>query len=212
MELDLRILDEGRCVEAPRSFFQGNGQPYSHHDWPRRLRVAKNFGHAAAAETAHRALRVFDELGIDGELALREEGSERVEIMQTWRRPDSARNEPPVDAVATMARVAVLCPDLLFGSKVEGALRAAGHAVDRVDDEPGAWATVLVDSLRSDGALGGVATVGFYPHVERETRERAEAVGFDLVVPRSRMAREAGALLERALASAAEAPGPHLGK
>jgi len=129
-----------------------------------------------------------------------------------------------------MARVAILCPDLLFGSKVEGALRAAGHAVDRVDDEPGAWATVLagaealvvdlgaeefdgavlVDSLRSDGALGGVATVGFYPHVERETRERAEAVGFDLVVPRSRMAREAGALLERALASAAEAPRPHL--
>jgi CheY-like chemotaxis protein len=124
-----------------------------------------------------------------------------------------------------MARVAVVCPDLLYGSKVEGALRAAGHAVERIDDEPGAWeavragvdalvvdlgaeeldGAVLVDSLRSDGALGGVATLGFYPHVERETRERAEAVGFDLVVPRSRMAREAGALVERALASAAAA-------
>jgi hypothetical protein len=31
--------------------------------------------------------------------------------------------------------------------------------------------------------------------VEHETRERAEAAGFDLVVPRSRMAREGGALI-----------------
>jgi CheY-like chemotaxis protein len=121
-----------------------------------------------------------------------------------------------------MARVAIVCPDLLFGSKVEGGLRAAGHDAERVDDEPGAWAAVgagadalvvdlaaedldgvvLVDSMRSDGALRGVATIGFYPHVERETRARAEEVGFDLVVPRSRMAREPGALVERALAAA----------
>ena len=119
-----------------------------------------------------------------------------------------------------MARLAVVCPDLLFGSKLEGGLRAAGHDVERVEDEPGAWAAVgagvdglvvdlgaddvdgavLVDSMRSDGALRGVATLGFYPHVEHETRARAEEVGFDLVVPRSRMAREMGALVERALA------------
>ena len=30
-----------------------------------------------------------------------------------------------------MARVALHCRDLLFGSKVEGALRAAGHEVVR---------------------------------------------------------------------------------
>ena len=120
-----------------------------------------------------------------------------------------------------MARVAVVCPDLLLGSKVEGGLRAAGHDVERVEDEPGAWAAVgagcealvvdlgaddfdgvvLVDSMRSDGALRGVATVGFYPHVEHETRRRAEETGFDVVVPRSRMAREGPVLVER-LASA----------
>src|SRR5215208_6124316 len=102
-----------------------------------------------------------------------------------------------------MARLAVVCPDLLFGSKLEGGLRAAGHEVERVEVEPGAWAAVgagvdglvvdlgadVVDSMRSDGALRGVATLGFYPHVEHETRARAEEVGFDLVVPRSRMAR-----------------------
>ena len=33
-----------------------------------------------------------------------------------------------------MARVALHSPDLLFGSKVEGALRAAGHEVVRGDD------------------------------------------------------------------------------
>jgi len=36
-----------------------------------------------------------------------------------------------------MARVAVICPDLLFGSNVEGALRAAGHEVTRYDDLAG---------------------------------------------------------------------------
>ena len=34
-----------------------------------------------------------------------------------------------------MARIALLCPDLLFGSKVEGALKVAGHSVSRFDDE-----------------------------------------------------------------------------
>jgi hypothetical protein len=32
-----------------------------------------------------------------------------------------------------MARVALLCPDLLFGSNVEGALGAGGHEVIRGD-------------------------------------------------------------------------------
>jgi hypothetical protein len=68
---------------------------------------------------------------------------------------------------------------------------------------------VLVDSMRSDGALRGVATLGFYPHVERRMRERAEAVGFDVVVPRSRMAREMGPLVERGLAAVAGTPGTH---
>lgn len=113
-----------------------------------------------------------------------------------------------------MAAVALLCPDLLFGSKVEGGLRAAGHAVTRYADELGVRAAggdvlvvdlgaesvdgaTLVETMRASGELGATATLGFYPHVEVETRRRAEAAGFDLVVPRSRMAREMGALVQR---------------
>jgi hypothetical protein len=107
-----------------------------------------------------------------------------------------------------VARVALLCPDLLFGSKVEGGLRAAGHEVERFSDVDSARAAsdadVLVVDLTSDVddrvALGGVAGVrklAFYSHVEHDTRVRAEEAGFDLVVPRSRMAREMGALVDK---------------
>ena len=40
--------------------------------------------------------------------------------------------------------------------------------------------------------------LGFYRHTDPETRGRAEAAGVDLVVPRSRMARELPELVERA--------------
>ncbi len=123
-----------------------------------------------------------------------------------------------------MARVALLCPDLLFGSKVEGGLAAAGgHTVERFESGEAARTAVgggvdvlvvdlgaegvdgpgLVESLRGSEELRGAATLGFYPHVEVETRRRAEAAGFDLVVPRSRMAREMGVLVERLAAGAA---------
>ncbi|HEY7629908.1 MAG TPA: hypothetical protein VH817_04370 [Thermoleophilaceae bacterium] len=108
-----------------------------------------------------------------------------------------------------MARVALLCPDLLFGSQVEGGLRAAGHEVttfSSVDDARAAAGDVdvLVVDLTADVAervgLGGVSearTLAFYSHVEQDTRTAAEEAGFDLVVPRSRMAREMGALVDR---------------
>jgi hypothetical protein len=103
-----------------------------------------------------------------------------------------------------VARVALLVPDLLFGSKVEGALSAAGHEVLRGDAQ---GVDVLVVDLTADDmdieALGqrdDVATLGFYPHVEVEVRARAEAAGFDMVVPRSRMNREGGALVDKVLA------------
>ena len=38
-----------------------------------------------------------------------------------------------------MARVAALIPDLLFGSKVQAALEAAGHEVDLITGEVEAW-------------------------------------------------------------------------
>ena len=117
-----------------------------------------------------------------------------------------------------MARIALLCPDLMFGSRVEEALRAAGHEVTRYDGEDMARAAVdradalvvdltadefdgatLIESMRMGRELEGIATVGFYPHVQQEVRRRADEAGFDAVVPRSRMAREAAAVLERAL-------------
>ena len=93
MELDLRIFDEDRYVEAATILVQVNAQPYSRHDWHWRLRVAKEFGHAAAAETLHGTLRVLDALAIGGELELREARSGRVEVMETWGRPESVRQE-----------------------------------------------------------------------------------------------------------------------
>ncbi len=114
-----------------------------------------------------------------------------------------------------MARVALLCPDLLFGSKVEGALRAAGHSVNRFDTEErvrvatsfhdllivdltaeGIDGSALVRSMREQGQLEAIPTLGFYSHVDQDTRVRAEAAGFSRVVPRSRMARETAALVE----------------
>jgi hypothetical protein len=36
----------------------------------------------------------------------------------------------------------------------------------------------------------GLPVLGYYSHVDVETKEAAEAAGIDLAVPRSRMARE----------------------
>ncbi len=63
-------------------------------------------------------------------------------------------------------------------------------------DEPGERAG-LVESLSIDGSLKEAATLAFYSHVEAEVREIAEKAGFDLVVPRSRMAREGTDLITR---------------
>ena len=93
LELDLRIADEERYVEAALYLATVNARPYSHHDWHWRLRVAQSFGHAASAQTVHGALRLLDEAGIEGELALREERAGRVEVTQMWGRPQSAREE-----------------------------------------------------------------------------------------------------------------------
>jgi hypothetical protein len=49
---------------------------------------------------------------------------------------------------------------------------------------------VDLDSAPALEAPLGVKRLGFYSHVDAEVRRRAEEAGFDLVVPRSRMARE----------------------
>jgi hypothetical protein len=96
-----------------------------------------------------------------------------------------------------VARVVLICPDLLFGSKVEGALRAAGHEVVR--DGDGDVAVVDLTQGEVPPPPVGLPVLGFYSHVDQEVRRVAEAAGYDLVVPRSRMNREGPTLVERLL-------------
>ena len=98
-----------------------------------------------------------------------------------------------------MARVALHCRDLLFGSKVEGALRAAGHEPLRAGEAADVVVVDLTDPDLPWPEAGDAPRLGFYSHVDQETRKRAEGAGFDLVVPRSRMNREGPALVEKLL-------------
>jgi hypothetical protein len=70
---------------------------------------------------------------------------------------------------------------------------AAVLVVDLTDDRFDGAA--ILEGLAADGALTGVRTLAFYSHVDAAVRERAMQAGFDLVVPRSRMAREGAALV-----------------
>jgi hypothetical protein len=93
LEIDVRIFDETRYVDAAVYFVVCNAQPYSRHDWHWRLLIAHRFGHAAAAPTVHGALKLLDDAGITGELAVREVRHGRVEVVQQWGRPESVRRE-----------------------------------------------------------------------------------------------------------------------
>jgi len=93
LEFDLRIADESRYVEAAVFMVTCNAEPYSRHDWHWRVRVAHRFGHAASAPTVHGTLALLDEAGIEGELAVRQTRSGRVEVTQMWGRPQSVRDE-----------------------------------------------------------------------------------------------------------------------
>jgi hypothetical protein len=93
LELDLRLRDESRYVDAAVYLVTCNAQPYSRADWHWRILVAHRFGHAAAAPAVHGTLRLLDDAGIAGELALREVRSGRVEVTQMWGRPESVRRE-----------------------------------------------------------------------------------------------------------------------
>ena len=106
-------------------------------------------------------------------------------------------------------RVVALVPGLMFGSRVASLLEAAGHDVTLAPSADRARAAVagadaLVVDLGAGSdpealALGGAAprTLAVYSHVEADVRRRAEQAGFDLVVPRSRMAREGAELVAR---------------
>jgi len=90
LELDVRLRDESRYVDAAVYMVTCNAQPYSRADWHWRILVAHRFGHAAAAPAVHGTLRLLDDAGIEAELAVREVRSGRVEVTQAWGRPESA--------------------------------------------------------------------------------------------------------------------------
>ena len=93
LELDLRIDDERRYVDAAVLLSVVNAQPYSKAEWHWRLLIAHSFGHAAAAETVKGTLALLDEQGIAGELIVRDIHEGRAEVVQMWGRPDSVRRE-----------------------------------------------------------------------------------------------------------------------
>lgn len=96
-----------------------------------------------------------------------------------------------------MARVLSIATDLMLSSRVEGALSAAGYEVVTA----GAIAAAPLDGIDAivadldvenpEALVGlGVPVLGYYSHVDVDTKKVADAAGVDKVVPRSRMARE----------------------
>jgi len=107
-----------------------------------------------------------------------------------------------------VARVVAVAPDLLFGSKIEAMLSAAGHEVTlapALAEAPLEAADLLVadlDSENPEALVGlGIPVLGYYSHVNVETKRAADAAGIDLAVPRSRMARELPQLAQKLLAA-----------
>ena len=104
-----------------------------------------------------------------------------------------------------MARIQSLVTDLMLSSRVSEPLRAAGHEV-LGGSEPDPSADLIVADLDAVDAkalaAAGPPTLGFYSHVDVDTRAAALEAGVDKVVPRSRMARELPELVDALLADA----------
>lgn len=113
-----------------------------------------------------------------------------------------------------MAKVLAVAPDLFFASKIEATLLHAGHELEIVDDLKQMKAKVrdtdiiIVDLACGNFTAGQVADeleragsatkpiLAFYSHIDADNRFAAERAGFDMVVPRSRMAREMAQLVD----------------
>jgi hypothetical protein len=107
-----------------------------------------------------------------------------------------------------VARVAAISSDLLLNSKVEAMLSAAGHEVTlsaSLAEAPLDDPELIVADLggeNPEALVGlGVPVLGYYSHVNVETKQAAEAAGVDLAVPRSRMARELPELAAKLLST-----------
>ncbi len=103
-----------------------------------------------------------------------------------------------------MARVLAISGDLMFASKVQATLEAVGHEVmlvgsvaDAVTEQPDLVVADLDDGRPEDLVGLGAPVLGYYSHVNVDTKRAADAAGIDMAVPRSRMAREMPELVER---------------
>jgi DNA-binding NarL/FixJ family response regulator len=107
-----------------------------------------------------------------------------------------------------MARVVSVAEDLMLASRVDAMLTAAGHHVvlaRSLQEASLDGAELIVADLEvenPEALVGlGMPVLGYYSHVDAETRQAAVDAGVDLVVPRSKMNRELPALAERLLAA-----------
>ena len=104
-----------------------------------------------------------------------------------------------------MAKIVAIVSDLMLASRVSESLKAAGHEVSVVPKlpEPLEAEAIVCDLDTADldaVAAAPVPVLGFYSHVDVKTKQRAEAAGLKLTVPRSRMSRELPGLITKLLA------------
>ena len=207
---------EDRYIDAATLLVTCNAQPYSHHDWHWRLLVAHQFGHAAAAPAVHGTLKLLDDAGHRGRArrcaSCAPAASRRPRCGAAPSRcgrssAASARSRWPASSrSSTTCCSAPTCSACC-------ARPATRRSWPGADQAQPAGAAVLIVDLADDRLRrrrAGRATCAASgelegdPHARRllarrrtTPSERAEAAGFDLVVPRSRMAREGPALVER---------------
>ena len=93
LQFDLRIDQEDRYVELAPIVAEVNAWPLSKADYHWRYNVAREFGHAAAAETVRGNLAKLDAERVTGEILVREQRSGRVPVEPMWGRPESVRRE-----------------------------------------------------------------------------------------------------------------------
>lgn len=115
--------------------------------------------------------------------------------------PSQPLTAPP----APLAEIAVICADLMLGTRIEGLAAPVGHTTRLVADlasTPEAAEALVADLDVCDPAelaATGKPVVAFYQHTDADTRRAAEAAGLTVIAPRSKLFREFGELLERAI-------------
>jgi PleD family two-component response regulator len=113
-------------------------------------------------------------------------------------------------------RIIAAVDDMIFAAKIKGTaqavdatvefVRSAAAAVAAIEQAPTALVIVdlhsekcdpfeLAARVKADRKLSGVTLLGFFSHVNIALRQRALAVGFDHVLPRSAFVKRLGDLL-----------------